>query len=279
MKTIYKVFICAAALLSLASCNNKMEYKKVPFVVLSSKTANVKEDAGKVTVDVVACNLTGPCTVAYTLSGDAVAGKHYNFSDKSGVIKFDESGKKTLQFDIINHPNEYLGNAGLKLELKEASDGVEIGPVKTFSMTILDNDIPVDWAFVEGTWTAQDYDGDTPDGDPYKAQFKKIDDTTVALINLWGGGEALQGTIAFDAATNSATMSFPARQVVMDASAYGYGLLPILGLADGQWAWAPINATVTAAGITFGVWNMLITAGEYANHLWTSAGYTTVFTK
>lgn len=277
MKTIYKVFICAAALLSLASCNNKMEYKKVPFVVLSSKSASVKEDAGKVTVDVVASNLAGPCTVAYTLSGDAVAGKHYNFSDKSGVIQFNESGKKTLQFDIINHPNEYLGNAGLKLELKEASDGVEIGAVKTFSMTILDNDIPVDWTFVEGTWTAQDYDNDAPDGDPYKAQFKKIDDTTVALINLWGGGGAIQGTIAFDAATNSATMSFPARQVVMDASAYGYGDLWLIGY-DGGWAYVPATATVTAAGVTLGPWNLLITAGQYAGYLYGSS-YTTVFTK
>ncbi len=277
MKTIYKVFICAAALLSLASCNNKMEYKKVPFVVLSSKTANVKEDAGKVTVDVVASNLTGPCTVAYTLSGDAVAGKHYNFSDKSGVIQFDESGKKTLQFDIINHPNEYLGNAGLKLELKEASDGVEIGPVKTFSMTILDNDIPVDWAFVEGTWTAQDLDNGAPDGDPYKAQFKKIDDTTVALINLWGGGNAIQGTIAFDAATNSATMSFPARQLVMDATAYGYGNLLIIGFDNGWGTSIPAQAVVTAAGIELGPWNMFYVQGTSA-YLW-AGSYTTVFTK
>lgn len=277
MKTIYKVFICAAALLSLASCNNKMEYKKVPFVVLSSKTANVKEDAGKVTVDVVAYNLTGPCTVAYTLSGDAVAGKHYNFSDKSGVIQFDESGKKTLQFDIINHPNEYLGNAGLKLELKEASDGVEIGPVKTFSMTILDNDIPVDWAFVEGTWTAQDLDNGAPDGDPYKAQFKKIDDTTVALINLWGGGNAIQGTIAFDAATNSATMSFPARQLIMDATAYGYGNLLIIGFDNGWGTSIPAQAVVTAAGIELGPWNMFFVQGTSA-YLW-AGSYTTVFTK
>lgn len=277
MKTIYKVFICAAALLSLASCNNKMEYKKVPFVVLSSKTANVKEDAGKVTVDVVACNLTGSCTVAYTLSGDAVAGKHYNFSDKSGVIQFDESGKKTLEFDIINHPNEYLGNAGLKLELKEASDGVEIGPVKTFSMTILDNDIPVDWAFVEGTWTAQDLDNGAPDGDPYKAQFKKIDDTTVALINLWGGGNAIQGTIAFDAATNSATMSFPARQLVMDATAYGYGNLLIIGFDNGWGTSIPAQAVVTAAGIELGPWNMFFVQGTSA-YLW-AGSYTTVFTK
>lgn len=277
MKTIYKVFICAAALLSLAFCNNKMEYKKVPFVVLSSKTANVKEDAGKVTVDVVASNLTGPCTVAYTLSGDAVAGKHYNFSDKSGVIQFDESGKKTLQFDIINHPNEYLGNAGLKLELKEASDGVEIGPVKTFSMTILDNDIPVDWAFVEGTWTAQDLDNGAPDGDPYKAQFKKIDDTTVALINLWGGGNAIQGTIAFDAATNSATMSFPARQLVMDATAYGYGNLLIIGFDNGWGTSIPAQAVVTAAGIELGPWNMFYVQGTSA-YLW-AGSYTTVFTK
>lgn len=277
MKTIYKVFICAAALLSLASCNNKMEYKKVPFVVLSSKTANVKEDAGKVTVDVVACNLTGSCTVAYTLSGDAVAGKHYNFSDKSGVIQFDESGKKTLEFDIINHPNEYLGNAGLKLELKEASDGVEIGPVKTFSMTILDNDIPVDWAFVEGTWTAQDLDNGAPDGDPYKTQFKKIDDTTVALINLWGGGNAIQGTIAFDAATNSATMSFPARQLVMDATAYGYGNLLIIGFDNGWGTSIPAQAVVTAAGIELGPWNMFFVQGTSA-YLW-AGSYTTVFTK
>ena len=276
MKTIYKVFICAAALLSLASCNNKMEYKRVPFVVLGSKSANVKEDAGKVTVDVVACNLTGPTTVTYTLTGDAVAGKHYKFADNSGVIQFNESGSKTLEFEIINHPGEYLGNAGLKLELKEAN-GAEIGAVKTFSMTILDNDIPVDWKFVEGTWNAQDYDNDAPDGDAYKVEVKKIDETNVAIINLWGGGMAITGTIAFDAATNTASMSFPARQPVFDATAYGYGELWLIGYDNG-WAWVPAQASVTAAGINFGPWNLVITAGQYAGYLYGSS-YTTVLTK
>ncbi len=147
----------------------------------------------------------------------------------------------------------------------------------TATCVISVEEMTVDWTYIEGTWTAQNYDNDVPDGDLYKAQFKKIDDTTVALINLWYGGEALQGTITFDAATNSATMSFPAKQVVMDASTYGYGKLLLIGY-DGGWAYVPATAIVTAAGITLGPWNLLITAGSYAGSQFGSS-YTTVFTK
>ena len=279
MKTIYKVLIGAAALVALlSSCNNKIEYKSVPFVVLGSKSANVKEDAGKVSVDVVACNLTAPCTVTYTIKGDAVTGKHYKMADNSGVINFNESGSQTIEFEIINHPNEYLGNASLKLEIAEVSEGVEIGAVKAFSMNILDNDIPVDWTFVEGQWTAQDYEDGAPSGSAYKVDIKKIDETTVSMINLWDGGTAITGTISFDKAANTATMGFTPMQNIFDATAYGYGQLMLLGHNGDNWSTtAPAQASVTAAGIEMGPWGLLITAGQYAGYLY--GGYTTTFTK
>ena len=280
MKTI-KIFVATAlALLTLASCDHKLHYNVVPFVALDNANFSVAEDGGTVEVGVSARNITEPVTVSYTIGGTAKDGVHYKLvNGNNGVLSFNGSGTQKLQFQIIDHPNEFLGNQTVTIALDQVPEGVELGALKSLSFTILDNDIPVDWEFIEGTWTAQDYDNGAPDGDPYKVAFKKIDDTTIALSNLWGGGTVLQGTIAFDAATNSASMAFPALQNVFDASAYGYGNLLLIGDEGAGWSTsAAALATANSGGITLGPWNMVITAGTYAGYLWGSS-YVTTFTK
>ena len=139
--------------------------------------------------------------------------------------------------------------------------------MKTVNISIADF-VPVDWAFVEGTWKAQDYDGGSADGGEYEVEIVKVDDKTLTLENLWGGEEKLTGTIEFDEDANTATITFPARQVVMDASAYGYGNLILIGQNDaGSWAFAPVKAAVSISGISIGPWNMVITDGQYSGYI------------
>ena len=109
----------------------------------------------------------------------------------------------------------------------------------------------------------------TKDGGEYQVEIVKVDDNTLTLENLWGGEEKLTGTIEFDEDANTATITFPARQVVMDASAYGYGNLLLIGQNDaGNWAYAPVKASVSIAGISIGPWNMVITDGAYTGYIW-----------
>ncbi len=274
------IFGALLAVMTFVSCSQKLEYKKVAFAAFDSKSFSVNEDAGSVKVDLSAYNIESACNVTVSFGGTAKSGEHYTVSGiEGGVLNFTKSETKTLTFNIIDHPNEYLGNQTIVLGISSVSDGMEIGAIKSLTITILDNDIPVNWDFVTGKWTAQDYDEGQEDGSTYSVSITKVDDTHITLTNLWGGGENLEGTIAFDSATNSATIEFAARQVVTDASAYGYGKLLLLGQNEsGAWAFSPVIAKVTSGGISIGPWNMVITAGTYAGYLY-GGSYQTVLTK
>lgn len=278
MKYYRIIMSTALALFALASCTKKMEYNSVPFVSFDKKNISVNESAGTVSVNVNAYNITNESTVTLSFDGNAKLGENYTVSGaEGGIIKFTESGTKEIVFTIIDHPGEYLGNLNIAMTLESTS--IEVGALNKVNITIVENDIPVNWDFVQGNWKAQDYDADQADGDEYDVTITKIDDETLALSNLWGGGSVLTGKISFDSQTNTASIAFDSRQVVMDATAYGYGQLWLIGLNDaGQWALSPVIATVSAAGITIGPWNMLITAGQYAGYTY-GESYTTVLTK
>ena len=277
-----KQYIIGAVLglLTLVSCNQKMEFNNVPFAAFNQKSFSVKEDAGTAKVDLTTYGITAETPVTLSFGGTAKVDEDYTVSGaEGGIITFSEAGTKSLTFNIVNHPNQYRGNLTITLKIDSVPDGVEMGALKSLTITILENDIPVDWKFVEGEWTAQDYDDGAKDGNPYKVTISKSAEGKLILNNLWGGEKNLEGEITFDTASNSATVSFAAKQVVFDATDYGYGELLLLGLnAAGKWSYSPVIATITAGGISLGPWNMVITAGQYANYVY-GTSYTTEMTK
>ena len=274
------ILVCAAlAVLTLASCTKKMEYNRVPWAGFDSKSFGVAENVGTVSVDLSAYNITEASTVTVTASGTAKAGENFKFvGNESGVFNFSQSGTQALQIEIINHPYETNGTLKLVLNINSVSDGMEIGANNTVTITISDF-VPVDWVFLEGEWAAQDYNGGQPDGGKYGVVITKVDDKNLTIYNLWGGEETLKATVEFDTEKNTAAITIPHGQTVMDASAYGYGNLVLLGQNDaGNWAYAPVKAAVTLAGVSIGPWNMLITDGDHSGYLYGDS-YTTVLTK
>ncbi len=279
MKNIVKAFAVLAGIAALAACNKYAEYNWTSYASFDTRSYNVLENVGTLEVNLNTYNISGPCTVTFSTSGTAVAGENYRIvGNESGVINFSQAGTQTLQIEIINHPYDINGALTLDLTINSVTDGVEIGALNTVHITIRDY-VVVDWTYLASVWNAQDYDNGSQSGGAYKVAFTKVSDNQIALTNLWDGGETIMGTVEFDEKANTAAISFPARQVVMDASAYGYGALLLIGQNDaGSWAWAPVKATVSASGVEIGPWNLVITEGEYAGYLYGDS-YSTVLTK
>ena len=281
MKNTIKVLAIALLAAGLVSCVDRPEFTKVPYVTMYRTSASVAESAAGTTynIPVKLYNTTEGTSVSYSISGTAKNGVDYTLADQSGVLNF-PAGTDSLAIPVrvTGQPGVFTGSVNMRVTLESATNGVNLGNFKSFNLTISDKDLHVDWKYLEGKWKAQDYDNGQKDGSVYEVTITKVNDTTLELYNLWGGEETITGTVAFDATATSATISFADRQVVMDASAYGYGNLILLGQSGGQWAYAPAIASVSADGFVLGPWNLLITAGEYSGYLYGNS-YTTEFTK
>jgi len=280
MKRISLILAGAMTLAALASCDHKAEFNKVPFVRFNnSGTVSVKEDAGSVTIPVSSfSNDGGTGSATFTVAGTAVEGVNYTIEPANGVLNFNGNETQNITVKVIDIPGVFTGNFTLQLTLSSTSGDLSLGSNVSKVINIVDNDVKVDWDYLVGDWAAQDYTiAGAEDGGAYAASIKKVDDKTITLFNLWGGEKELTGTVTFDEASNTATILFPAQQVVYYYSAYGNMIL--LGQNDsGAWSYSPVKAVVSGDGITIGPWNMLITAGDSAGYLY-SDGYITVLTK
>jgi len=280
MKKIILILAGAASLLAFASCNKEAEYKQYPFARFDSgSSVSVKEDAGSVTFPVTVYNNDGLSgSVTFEVSGSAVSGVNYTIEPASGVLNFTGNGTQEITISVINIPDTFTGNFDLTVSLTGVSGDITLGAPRSKKLTIVDNDVKVDWDYLEGLWTAGDFTLDgAADGGAYEAYITKVDDTNLKLTNLWGGGYDIVGTVEFDEAANTATILFPAQQTVYY---YGpYGNMILLGTnAAGNWSYSPAVGVVSADGVTIGPWNMLITEGTYAGYLY-SSGYYTILTK
>lgn len=283
MKNIVKAFAVLAGVAALSACNKYAEYNWTPFVSLDVRSATISESdpATAWTLPVHIYNHDGACTVTYTVEAiSAKEGVDYTLADASGVLSFPAgTDTQNIVVNISGQPGVYTGNVKFAVKLQSASDDVTLGVTNTCTVTVVDKDIKVDWAYIVGVWKAQDYDAEQPDGGQYKVEFKKVDEQTVSLTNLWGGGETIEGTIEFAASGSSATIAFDPLQTVIDASADGFGDLVLIGQnASGKWAIAPAIATISSDGFFLGPWNLLITAGEYEGYIY-GTSYMTEFTK
>jgi len=276
MKNIVKACAILAALASLAACNKYADYTTAPFVSLDTRSATIAESdpATTWTLPVHVYNVSGSTTVSYTVEPiTAKEGVDYTVSDASGVLTFPEgTDTQNITFSISGQPGVYTGSVRFRVVLNSATNDVQLGASKVCTVTISDKDLLVDWKYLEGEWTAQDYDGEDKDGGTYKIKITKVDDTNLTIYNLWGGETTLKATVTFGEGATSATLSIPHNQVVYDATADGYGELLLLGQNDaGNWAYVPVKASISSDGFIIGPWNMLITAGDYEGYLWTGS--------
>lgn len=282
MKTVNRILTGLVLLVAASACNRVAEFTTYPHVCFDAGMASysIKEDHGSLVLPVSTHNLQGATTVSFeVVPGTAVAGTHYTVEPANGTLSFNGEQTQNITIHIIDNPGVYTGNATFTVNLVTASAPVELSAGKSIKCTVIDNDVPVDWAFVEGEWSAQDFKlSGAKDGDAYKVTIKKVNETTLELVNLWGGNKSLEGTITFHP-DNTATVLFAAKQVVYDAAAHGYGDLILLGQNDaGSWAYAPAKATISGEGISIGPWNMLITEGADKGYLW-AEGYNTKLSK
>lgn len=278
MKVIAKILVAGTAVFAMASCSRIAEFKTYPFVVMEKTGAvSVKEDAGQVIIPVTAYNNDGKTgTVTFEVNDITGAkGTAYTVEPANGVLSFTGNSSQNIIVNIIDNTGTYTGNQAFSITLTGTSGDLTLGNAYNANFTIVDNDIPVNWAYVSGTWTAFDF-GDA--SYTYDIEITQIDDNTLELYNLWDGGETIVGTITFDEEDNSADIWFDGSQVVYNHSTYGpvgiFGMTEA-GSLDGANGYA-VHAKVTAAGISIGPWIELILTGDYAYYSFDSGGYTTL---
>lgn len=281
MKAIAKILVAGTALVVMASCSRIATFTTYPFVVMEKTgTVSVKENVGQVVIPVTTYNFEGQTgTVTFKVEDiTGHQGEAYTVEPASGVLNFSGNQSQNIVVNVIDRTGTYTGNDSFSISITGTTGDLTMGNAYNIKCNIVDNDIPVDWAYVQGKWEAYDF-GDSEN--KYEIEIKKVDDTTIELTNLWDGGETITGTISFDEANNTADIWFDGFQVVYVHGTYGP--IGIFGMTeDGSLDKAnnyAVHANVTAAGISIGPWIELILTGDYAYYSLDDGGITTLTKK
>ena len=278
MKAIAKILVAGTALLAMASCSRIAQFTTYPFVVMEKTgSVSVKESAGQFIIPVTTYNNDGKSgTVSFEVKDiSGSMGTAYTVEPANGVLNFTGSSTQNIVVNIIDKSGTFTGNQSFSISLTGTTGELTLGNAYNIGFTIVDNDIPVDWAYVSGTWTAYDFGAES---DTYEIEITKLDEDTLELYNLWAGKETIKGKITFNEEDNSAEIWFEGQQVVYTHSTYGpVGIFGKTadGKLDKEHNYA-VRATVTAAGISIGPWIELILTGQYANYSFDDGGITTL---
>ena len=157
MKRNIILFVAAAfALLSMASCNRKVEYQFETYATLYHSSFNVKEDAGEYSIPVLIENATGAdVQVAVKIDeGKAVEGVDYEvISPANGILSFSgETDSLTVVVKIFDtFVGEFTGTKDFTVSISSATAGVNVGTVSSAKVMIDDIDHPLN-AWI-GKWT------------------------------------------------------------------------------------------------------------------------------
>ncbi len=266
MKRFINILLTTACAAVLFSCTHEYAFKTTSYVIMEQTTFTVKEDVGTILIPVSSYNSNSLNGSVYfkVIDDTAVQGTDYTVEPESGVLTFSGNSTEYIKISVIEHAGELTGALKFSVELTSTSgDITDLGGISACQVEIQDNDVVVDWDFVEGVWKATD-DGSST----YKVEIKKESDTTFKLANLWNEGYTISGTITFDKANNSASIVFEGGQVVYESGSYGP--CGIYGESGGSYVDCP--ATVTASGIVIGPWYAVILTGNYAGYYFTGTG-------
>lgn len=275
MKRVINILVTTLCAAVLFSCTHEYSFKTNSYVTLGETSFSVKEDVGTVYIPVSAYNSESVSGSVFfkVIDGTAVQGTDFTVEPANGVLDFNGNSTENIVISVIEHAGVLTGSLKFSIELSAVTGGItDLGGVYSATVEIKDNDVVVDWDYLNGDWTASD-DGSST----YDVEIKKSGENTLKLVNIWDEGSTIEGTVTFDKANNSATIVFAKGQVVYTSGSYGpCGIFGVEGnsLVD-------CVATVTSGGITIGPWYVIILTGQYAGYNFTGegggyGGYTTL---
>lgn len=197
MKRNIILFVAAAvALLSMASCNRKVEYQFDTYATLYRSTFSVAENAGEVRIPVLLNNKGGDTQISVkVVEGSAEEGFDYEVVEPiNGILSF--SGD-TDSLDIVikiltPELGQFTGSKDFTVSLSSATTGVTVGAFSNAVVTIDDVDHPLAPILGEYTATGQMASGATS----WTVKIDKHEDLTkVNIVGLADFGETLVGNI------------------------------------------------------------------------------------
>ena len=222
MKKIYVLFIALSAFLLTGCENEPITYNGPDFVSFSEKTISKVVRAGEdgiVTVEIGCANKSSEART-FTVSVDAanttaVEGTDFEFISKSVTIPAGEyAGNIQIKGNYENLTPEIV-----TLTLKLDADASMIQEATTHSVKInLSRFFEVNMEWLCGVWDWTDYDFDTgEEDDSYQVEITKVDENTISIYNIWGGGESVTAEVDWE----NGKINILADQVIYVHSAYG----------------------------------------------------------
>lgn len=197
MKRNIILFVAAAvALLSIASCNRKVEYQFDTYATLYRSSFSVSEDAGELRIPVLLNNKNGDAQISVKVTdGSAEVGFDYEvISPSNDLLSFTGD---TDSLDIViklltPELGQFTGSKDFAVTLSSATAGVSVGAYSQAVVTIDDVDHPLAPILGEYTATGQMVSG----GTSWLVKIDKHEDLTkVNFIGLADFGETLVGNI------------------------------------------------------------------------------------
>lgn len=290
MKKIFYIFSALLAVVATGCSSDKdidMDLhggKGLEFVHFASPSDSwlVQESDESYIHDVViASTYTYDEDVTYSVSvGEnttGVEGTDFSIPTKSVTIKAGEHTGKLPVKILYDTTGE-----GFEIEIVLSVDKELVNPIYGSSATIVikTDKITMDWDWLAGKWTCQDYSyyHGANDGDPYTVSITKVDETN-GILNGLAGGDPLNFTVDFDAKT----ISFPGYQYITSVAQYSCDLYfvavnPASDFSVYDPLTTPVVASLSPAGIVIDNYDFLIVGGQYDGETW-NGGVKSTLTK
>ena len=145
MKNIFKVF-AAAALLSLAACTPKAEFKSYNFVNIPSSAITTEVKPVVIPIQTIAKNGVGSESTDVQFKVIEVVGSNgvdYTVEPANGIIKTTMDTPASIVVKPTNKAGQYTGDYKLKIELTGVPGDFTIGGSYQTNVTIKDIDHPL----------------------------------------------------------------------------------------------------------------------------------------
>jgi len=255
-----KIFLLATACFAmLVSCTKEKDIdlntyggKGLEFVHFASASEGwlvTETDPSYVHEVTFACTYTHDQDVTYKVrvgkNTTGVEGTDFKLNSTSVTIKKGEY-MGTIPVEVL-YATTGLG-FGIELILDVEDSKINPAYGNSCAVTVKTDKVTIDWAWLEGKWTAQD-----TAGDPYSMEIKKVDETTADFYGEWGCSGIMRGTVDFTARTVTFTGEFD-----MEPDYYDGGTLKVRPATG-----STFTAVLSPLGITISNMDFYISGGGY----------------